>query len=118
MEDELRGRVEAAERAAAAARHPDLEEDEAQWEDRMAELRQRGNAILQGQVWAPNPPNFGGAGIQRRELRINGPGLQGEEGLAIPFREAAKGTDPIFFDDLRLEYPSIPEAILRSIINN
>lgn len=30
MEDELRGRVEAAERAAAAARHPNLEEDEEQ----------------------------------------------------------------------------------------
>ena len=26
--------------------------------------------------------------------------------------------DPLYFDDLRLEYPSIPEAISRSIINN
>ena len=26
--------------------------------------------------------------------------------------------DPLFFDDLRLEYPSIPEAILHSTINN
>ena len=101
MEDELRGRVDVAERAAAAAGHPELEVEEAQWENRMAKLRRRDNAILQGQVWAPNPPNLGGSGIQRQELRINGLGLQGDEGVALPFRDAPRGADPIFFDDLR-----------------
>ncbi|MCJ1345386.1 hypothetical protein MMC31_003593, partial [Peltigera leucophlebia] len=47
MEDELRGRAEAVERTAAAAGHSDLGEEETPLEDRMAELRQRKNAILQ-----------------------------------------------------------------------
>lgn len=47
MEDELRGRVEAVERTAAAAGHSDLGEEETSLENRMAELRQRENAILQ-----------------------------------------------------------------------
>lgn len=63
MEDELRARVKEAERAAAAKGHPDLEEEEAQWENRMAELRQREDAVLQGQVWTPSSNNLGGAGI-------------------------------------------------------
>lgn len=33
-------------------------------------------------------------------------------------RDAASGMDPLFFDDLGFEYPSIPEGILCSIISN
>lgn len=29
----------------------------------MAELRERENAILQRQIWAPNAPNLGGVGV-------------------------------------------------------
>lgn len=47
IEDELRARVEAAERAAAAVGHPDLEEEEVQWENRMAKLREMEDAVLQ-----------------------------------------------------------------------
>lgn len=48
IEDELQARVEAAERAAAAVGHPDLEEEEeVQWENRMAKLREMEDAVLQ-----------------------------------------------------------------------
>lgn len=45
MEDKLQAQVEAAKRAAAAAKHPDLEEEEAQWENQMAELREKEDAV-------------------------------------------------------------------------
>lgn len=43
---------------------------------------------------------------------------QGGEKVALPVRDATRDMDHLFFGDLRLEYPSIPEAILRSIIKN
>lgn len=51
MEDGLQNRVEAAENAAADAGHPDSEEEKVQWENWMAELPEREDAVLQGQVW-------------------------------------------------------------------
>lgn len=53
----------AAERGTAAAGHPDLEEEEVQWENRIAEWRERENAVWQGQVWATGSNNLGGAGV-------------------------------------------------------
>lgn len=48
---------------------------------------------------------------------MNGPGsLQKREKIALPVWDVTKNIDPLFFGDLRLEWPSIPEAILRSII--
>lgn len=83
----------------------------------MAELREREHAVLQGQVWATGSNNLGGSQIQRRDDGINGPGLQGGAKAALPVRNAKRGLNPLFFDDLRLEYPSILEAILRFTIN-
>ncbi len=34
------------------------------------------------------------------------------------FRGLFQGTDPLFFHNLRLEFPSISETLLRSIVNN
>ena len=64
---------------AAAVGHPDLEEEEVQWENRLADFRERQDAVLQGHVWAAGSNNLGGSGIQRREVRMNGPRLQGGE---------------------------------------
>ena len=114
IEDGLQDRVEAAENVAADAGHPDSEEEKVQWENWMAELPEREDAVLQGQV----SKNLNGAGVQCREVRINGPGLQKGTKATLPSRNATSDMDPLFFDDLRLEYPPIPEAILRSIINN
>ena len=84
----------------------------------MAESLKREDAVLQGQLWAPSSYSLGGARIQCREVRINGPGLEGRVGAVLPFGNAARGMDPLFFDDLHLEYSSIPETILRPIMNN
>ena len=54
----------------------------------MAELREREDAVLQGQVWVTGSNNFGGAGVQRKEVRINGPGLQGGAKATIPTRDS------------------------------
>lgn len=62
--------------------------------------------------------NLNGAGVPCREVRINGSGLRKGTKATLPSRNTTSDMDPLFFDDLRLEYPSIPEAILRSIINN
>lgn len=43
---------------------------------------------------------------------------QGGEKIALPVWDATRDMNPLFFGDLHLEYPSIPEAILRSIIKN
>ncbi|MCJ1349624.1 hypothetical protein MMC31_007865 [Peltigera leucophlebia] len=96
VENELRARVEAAQRAAAAVGHPGLEEEEVQWEN-MTELRKREDAVLQGQVWATGSINLGGSGIQSRIIRINGPGLQGGAKAALPVRDATRGVDLFFF---------------------
>lgn len=45
---------------------------------------------------------LGGCGIQRWEVKINGLGLQGRAKAALPIRDATRGRDHIFFDDLRL----------------
>lgn len=68
--------------------------------------------------WATVFSNFGGAGVRRKEVRIDGPGLQEGAKATLLSRDATRGLDPLFFDDLRLEYSSIPETILGSIINN
>ncbi len=50
---------------------------------------------------------------------MNGPSsVQGGEKAALPAQDATSVMDPLDFSDLCLEYNSIPEAILRSIINN
>jgi len=84
----------------------------------MAALRERENAVLQGQVWATGSHNLGGAGVKLKEVRINCPRLQGGAKATLPSRDATRGIDPIFSDDLRLEYRPSREAILLSIINN
>lgn len=118
MEDELRAQVKAAKKTAAAAGPPNLEKEEVQLKKWMTELREREDAVLQKQVWTTCSNNLGGAGVQRKGIRMNGPGLQGGAKAMLPSRDATRGMDPLFFDDLRLEYPSISETILRSIINN
>lgn len=45
----------------------------------MAELLKREDAVLQEQLWVPSSYNLGGARIQCREVRINGPGLEGKQ---------------------------------------
>lgn len=56
--------------------------------------------------------------VTSREVRYNGL----EEGQRVskflPFRGLPQGTDPPFFHDLCLEFPSIPEALLQSLVNN
>lgn len=99
MEDKLRVRAEAAERAAAAAGPPDLEEEKVQWENRIAEPRKRKDAVLQGQVWATGSNHLGGTGVQRGEVRINSPGLQGGAKATLPSRVVTRGMDSPFFDD-------------------
>lgn len=84
-----------------------------------SEVARMGGCRLARTVWAAGSNNLGGCRIQRREVRMNGPGsLQGGEKVALPVRDATRDMDPLFFGDLRLECPSIPEAILRSIIKN
>ena len=82
----------------------------------MAELREREDEVLQGQVWATGLSNLGGSGIQRREVRINDPRLHKGAKAVLSVRDTTSGMDPFFFEVLRLEYLSIPVAILRSII--
>ena len=84
----------------------------------MAELREREDEVLQGQVWATGFSNLGGSGIQRREVMINDPRLHKGAKAVLSVRDATSGMDPFFFEVLHLEYPSIPVAILRSIIKN
>lgn len=83
----------------------------------MDELYAREAAVAQVGMWAPGAPLVGNVGIQRREIRYNGP--EGQRTLdKLPFRGPLQGTDLPFFHDLRLEFPSIPEALLRSVVNN
>lgn len=56
----------------------------------MAELREREDAVSQGQVWVTGSNNFGGAGVQRKEVRISGPGLQGGAKATIPTWDATR----------------------------
>lgn len=68
------------------------------------ELRETEDAVLQVQVWATGSNNLGGSGIRYREVRINYPWLQGGAEAVLPIQDTTRGTDPLFFDDLRLEY--------------
>lgn len=115
MEDELRGRVDVAERAAAAAEHPDLEEEGAQLEDRMAEpgimifyKARFGHQILptlaalEYNVWS-----VGSMVLGYREMKEWRFLFEMHQEVLILFSLMTY-----------VEYSSIPEAILRSIINN
>lgn len=83
----------------------------------MDELYARKAAVPQVGMWAPDAPLVGNVGIQRREIRYNGP--EGQRTFdKLPFRGLLQGTDLPFFHDLRLEFPSIPEALLWSVVNN
>ena len=117
MEEELRARVEERERRAAEEIEADTQDAEAQWQNRMNVLYARETAVPQVGMWAPGAPFVGNIGIQRREIRYNGPERQ-KTLDKLPFRGLLQDTDLPFFYDLRLEFPSIPEALLRSVINN
>ena len=67
----------------------------------MAELREREDAVLQLPVWATGSNTWGAPEYNVKEARINGPGLQGTN-TTLPSRDATRGMDPLFFDDLRL----------------
>lgn len=82
-----------------AAGHPDSKEEKVQWENRIAELRKKKDAVLQGQVWATSSNHLGGTGVQRGEVGINGPGLQGGAKATLPSRDVTRGMDSSFFDD-------------------
>ena len=57
-------------------------------------------------------------GVQRRKIRYNSP-EDGQRGLeALLFRGPLQGTEPPFFHDLRLKFPSISKTLLRNIVNN
>ena len=83
----------------------------------MDELYARKAAVSQVGMWAPGAPFVGSVGIQRREIRYNGPEEQRTLDK-LAFRGLFQGTDLPFFHDLRLEFPFIPEALLRSVVNN
>lgn len=61
MEDELKARAGAAERAAPAVGHPNLKE-ELQWENRIVKLREWEDAALQGRYGQQVPTTWGAAG--------------------------------------------------------
>ncbi|MCJ1349152.1 hypothetical protein MMC31_007388, partial [Peltigera leucophlebia] len=70
MEAELRARVEERERRAAEEIEANTQDAEAQWQTRMNELYAR---EAQAGMWAAGAPPVGNVGIQRREVRYNGP---------------------------------------------
>lgn len=84
----------------------------------MGKLYAREAAVPQVGKWALGAAPVGNIGIPQREVRYNGL----EEGQRVskflPFRGLSQGTDPPFFHDLCLEFPSIPEALLQSLVNN
>ena len=78
----------------------------------MDELYAREAAVPQSGAWALGTAPVGNIWIQQRVVGYNGP-EEGQKAVeAMPFQK------PPFFHDLHLEFLSIPEALLCSIVNN
>lgn len=97
MEDKLRARVET---AGKKKRLPQVSSTLMRMGDNgrdnwKTEPREREETVLQRQVWIAGSNNLGGAGVQRREVTVNGPWLQGGAKATVPSRDATRFMDPL-----------------------